>query len=315
MILFNEIGDDEIRIIGTVTSDKKPSTPWWKRWWIWLLAAIGVIVVVVVLVLTIGDSKDNTTNPNETGEEDVETIDDSVNNFSLTNTTDDGVAAVAVSTVTVEGHALNLFVPQNAVPELLVGQLDTNDLSIVFAVQAADVRKDNGGIVGAFVQKGEPLAWGLSKRGYCAIINGAMHIGVANNSPLFERATETGGYFFRQFALVNNGVMEDNSAQSKCAIRRALCQMDEGVTIVESVETLTQRFQQPACKNGCEKRHLSCWWRSLRPGIRHCGASLLHRIYVAPTHGKRQLPRFPQSITKQRMNLSERFIRCFFVCV
>lgn len=239
MILLNEIGDDEIRVIGSGASGKGPSTPWWKRWWIWLLAAICVIVVVVVLALTTGGSKDTPANPEETGEEDVETIDDSVNEFKLTNATDDGVAAVEVSTVTVEGHALKLFVPHNAVPELHVGHLDTNDLSIVFAVQAADVRKDNGGIVGAFVLKGEPLAWGLSKRGYCAIINGTMHIGVASNSPLFERATETGGYFFRQFALVNNGVMEDNSAQSKSAIRRALCQMADGVVIVESVEKLS----------------------------------------------------------------------------
>lgn len=65
----------------------------------------------------------------------------------------------------------------------------------MFTAQAADVRADNGDIVGAFVLKGEPKAWGLSKKGFCATISGNVTIGVANNTPLFEEATETEGYF------------------------------------------------------------------------------------------------------------------------
>ena len=45
--------------------------------------------------------------------------------------------------------------------------------------QAADIRADNGKIVGAFVLKGDPLSWGLSKRGYCGIIDGKLTVGVA----------------------------------------------------------------------------------------------------------------------------------------
>lgn len=32
-----------------------------------------------------------------------------------------------------------------------------------------------------------------------------------DNSPLFEAATEKGGYFFRQYPLVDNGVLVDNA--------------------------------------------------------------------------------------------------------
>ncbi len=39
--------------------------------------------------------------------------------------------------------------------------MDKEDKSVVYVAQAADVRADNGEIVGAFVLKGEPRAWGL----------------------------------------------------------------------------------------------------------------------------------------------------------
>ena len=93
--------------------------------------------------------------------------------------------------------------------------MNRKDTTVIFAAQAADVRADNGGIVGAFVLKGEPKAWGLSKKGYCASINGQITIGMADNSPLFEQATEEGGYFFRQYPLVSNGEIVENELKGK----------------------------------------------------------------------------------------------------
>ena len=43
----------------------------------------------------------------------------------------------------------------NAVPDFHVGKLDQNDKSIILAMQAADIRKDNGKIVGACVYNGD----------------------------------------------------------------------------------------------------------------------------------------------------------------
>ena len=117
---------------------------------------------------------------------------------------------------------------------LHVGAIDKNDTTIVYAAQAADVRADNGNIVGAFVLAGEPLAWGLSKKGYCASINGNVTIGVAENSPLFEEATKQKGYFFRQYPLVSNGRLIDNEPKGK-SIRRAICEQDGRVFMVETV--------------------------------------------------------------------------------
>lgn len=117
---------------------------------------------------------------------------------------------------------LSIYIPHNATPELTLGVPDRNDKGIILAAQAADIRKDNRKILGAFVLKGEPLAWGLSKKGFCAIIEGKTTVGVSENSPLFEEATEKGGYFFRQFALVDNGVLVENDLKSK-TMRKALC--------------------------------------------------------------------------------------------
>ncbi len=117
---------------------------------------------------------------------------------------------------------LTLYIPHNATPELTVGVPDRNDKGIIFAAQAADIRKDNRKILGAFVLKGKPLAWGLSKKGFCAIIDGVVTVGVSENSPLFEEATEKGGFFFRQYALVDNGIMVDNDLKNK-TMRKALC--------------------------------------------------------------------------------------------
>ena len=117
---------------------------------------------------------------------------------------------------------LSIYIPHNAKAELTLGVPDRSDNGIILAAQAADIRKDNRKILGAFVLKGEPLAWGLSKKGYCAIIEDKISIGTSENSPLFEEATEKEGFFFRQFPLVDNGTLVENEPTNK-TMRKALC--------------------------------------------------------------------------------------------
>lgn len=128
---------------------------------------------------------------------------------------------------------LALYVPHRCIPELTIGVPDIKDQSIVLAAQAADVRADNGKILGAFVLKGEPMAWGLSKKGYCAILDGEISVGVSENSPLFEEATEREGYFFRQYPLVDKGVLVDNEPKNK-TMRKALCSRSGQILMVVS---------------------------------------------------------------------------------
>ena len=129
------------------------------------------------------------------------------------------------------------YVPLNARPRLELGYGITKhrEEHILF-FQAADIRADNKKIVGAFVLQGNVLSRGLSKRGYCAIIDGEITVGVADNSPLFEEATEKDGYFFRQYPLVDKGTLVENELKSK-SIRRGLCELEGRIVVVETETT------------------------------------------------------------------------------
>ena len=185
------------------------------------VAIVSAILVIAIGILTIVNlPKDVPEDPNEglfeNAPEQVEH-----KPVSLLGTTTDAHFTEKLDTVINDVH-LSIYIPHNAKPELTLGVPDRKDKNIILAAQAADIRKDNRKILGAFVLKGEPLAWGLSKKGFCAIIEDKVTVGVSENSPLFEEATEKEGYFFRQFPLVDNGTVVESDQKNK-TMRKALC--------------------------------------------------------------------------------------------
>jgi hypothetical protein len=227
---INEIRDDEIRVIG----EEKPLKPQGWKWLLLLLAG----VIIGIIIWQVWPSKP--TSPVEDPEQGVfepsnEMVETTMVKTPLAKAEETGQGFVEIADTTINDIPMRLYLPHSVSMSLYVGNIDRNDQSIIFAAQAADIRADNGGIVGAFVLEGEPKAWGLSKKGYCAIINDTVTVGVADNSPLFEEATEKGGYFFRQFPLVDKGSLVENELKGK-AVRRALC--DRGGEIF-TVETLS----------------------------------------------------------------------------
>lgn len=234
------IGDDEIRVAGRKRSHKNKS----PRWWIYVVAGIAVVAVVAVLLFSRQDKLGSVGS--------VETVETEAAEVWYNNVDSDKPSCVVVDDVVVDSLNLKVFTPYNVLPVLHVGELDTSDADILFAALAADIRRDNGKIVGAFVYAGEPLSWGLSKRGYCAISDYGIAIGVAENSPLFEQATEDGGSFFRQYPAVDKGKAVENNPEN-LSYRRALCALDGKVCVVVSTDrVLMDDFSAALVKLGVQ---------------------------------------------------------------
>ena len=223
---IEEKEDDELRIIGTKIPVNVPEEPRWP-WLKWTLAVACIVMAILIIIGLSRRTSGTDSQPEEQVESAYEDLIVPAPQIPLepfgTAESSDGTAWTERIDMTINDIPLAIYIPHNAKASLMVGTPSKDSKDIILATQAADIRADNGKIVGAFVMKGEPLAWGLSKRGYCGIIDGEVTVGVADNSPLFEQATETGGYFFRQYPLVDNRKLVDNEPKNK-SVRKALCQ-------------------------------------------------------------------------------------------
>lgn len=231
---FEDFNDDQIRVIGQPEKPDKPRSP--MRWdvlmWIMVLIGIGYLTCLLVepdfrpdWMKTKVESEETVTQAEETNTKQQE---QEIGTAVGTSTP----GFMEIRDTLINDIPLKLYIPHNADMTLQIGETDMQDPAIIFSAHAADVRADNGAIVGAFVLKGKPLSWGLSKKGFCAVIDGKVTIGVAENSSLFEEATEKGGYFFRQYPLVSDGTLVENEPKGK-SIRRAICDRQGEIFMVE----------------------------------------------------------------------------------
>ena len=233
--LDDNIQDDELRVLGK-PSPEEPKKKGFK--WYYAVAILLIISGVIFAAVRLFDIRRNEIVPDfyETELSDTIAMSETIPVMEkLGNYKDSLKAYTEHIEMTVNDIPLDIYIPHNAKPRLFIGTPDINDKNVIFTTQAADIRADNGKINGAFVLAGEPKAWGLSKKGYCGIIDGKITIGVAANSPLFEEATETGGYFFRQYPLVDNGKLVENEPKGK-AIRKAICDRGGEILVVMTQE-------------------------------------------------------------------------------
>ena len=226
---FKDIRDDQIRIIG---EEENKSTLPRKLWFI--VASVFVVLLVVGVIFFVVSREEEQTELSEPALfEPVREAEPTPHKLLGHQPDSLAVGYTEIRDTLINDIPIKIFIPHNAEMSLHIGRMDKSDNSIIYAAQAADVRADNGGIVGAFVLRGEPKSWGLSKKGYCASINGKVTIGVAENTSLFEEATMNGGYFFRQYPLVKDGQVIDNEPKGK-AIRRAICDRQGEIFMVET---------------------------------------------------------------------------------
>lgn len=250
-LLPSDINDDEIRIISSgrnfsemriekpddhqeeknkkmpEKSNQPPERPKWKIWVI-VSAILFFGALCVFFWWEIKDDPEEYLPDQETVEQPVENLGNKVE-LPL----EEQKGYVTTRDTVVGNIPLSIFTPKNSVPKLHVGTDALKDSTAIFVVQAADIRRDNGQIVGAYVSDGNLLSKGQSKAGFCAIINGKITIGVADATPYLEQAIETGGYFFRQYPLVVGGQAVDNKLKSS-SLRKALADFNGETVVVMS---------------------------------------------------------------------------------
>lgn len=231
---LRDIRDDQIRIIGEGGGENP--TP--RNMWIIILSVLGVIIIGVIILLITGrnERKENDSGMRQPEPALFEPVEEPqpIKQQWIGEKVDLSTPGFTeIRDTLINDIPLRIYIPHNANMSLHIGRMDKADTSVVYAAQAADVRADNGGIVGAFVLNGEPRAWGLSKKGFCASIDGKITVGVADNTSLFEEATEKGGYFFRQYPLVKDGCVIENEPKGK-SIRRGICDRKGEIFMVET---------------------------------------------------------------------------------
>lgn len=232
---LKEIRDDQIRILGEGGS----KNPLPRSVWIIILSVLGIALIGVILLFVTRQKEEEIQElkaPEPALFEPVREAEPILHEWIGHQPDSLASGYTEIRDTLINDIPIRIFIPHNAELTLHIGRMNKEDKSIIYAAQAADVRADNGGIVGAFVLNGEPKAWGLSKKGYCASINGKVTIGVAENTSLFEEATMNNGYFFRQYPLVKDGQVIDNEPKGK-SIRRAICDRQGEIFMVETGTT------------------------------------------------------------------------------
>lgn len=234
-----DINDDEIRIISSekkytekkdlpivsISSKKK-----WNYWWI-----IGIVLFIGALAVFFWWEVKKDVEEPELFEIPTEKT------LSQVPVTEDpfiGKGYVDIQDTVINKVPLVIFTPRNLKARLDIGTQVLQDTAPSFVVQAADIRRDNGEIVGAYVSKGNLLSKGQAKAGFCAIIDGKITLGVATSTPYLEQAIESDGYFFRQYPLVVGSQVVDNKLPSS-SLRKALAELNGQIVVVMSQKKLT----------------------------------------------------------------------------
>lgn len=209
--------EDEIQVLGTSKTEHRC---------IWKIIAviIGCIAMIIIVVFLYLFSSNRPVEPQIEKEEPT---------VSEIDTLPEIQSAIKLSVDSINDVSVTIYSLKHLKAELSFELPDRNDTTVFLAVQAADIRKDNKDIVGDFVIKGKQLSKGKRKTGYCAIINGIVSLGNSINEEIKEMCIQKKGDFFRQYALVMDGEIQENRLKGK-AIRRALAKQNNDLYIVES---------------------------------------------------------------------------------
>lgn len=239
-------GEDVAAFMELARADERKKHKKHNRRWILVLTIVSIIAIgAIVTALCLYTPRQRTTEPLVYEEEEIQiqgVVADSIADslMQVVPTKPQGYAIVKDTIV--NDIPLKIFIPRNAVPELVMGNINKTDSSIILGAMAADFGPDNrkGWIVaGGFILKGELISRSKSKYGFCAINDGEITLGNALKTDFFEKCITDSGDFFRQYPLIENNVPLYSKKRNR-TICRALCERAGEFIVVESLTT--ERF-------------------------------------------------------------------------
>lgn len=239
--LYPEVDIAQLKKIMRQSERKKRN-----RWWILAISIVSIIAIAaIVTAIYLYTPHQRTVRPLVYEEEEVQiqgVVSDSIADSLMHVVPTKPQGYTIVKDTIVNDIPLKIFIPRNAVPELVMGNINKTDSSIILGAMAADFGPDKrkGWIVaGGFILKGELISRSKSKYGFCAINDGEITLGNALKTELFEKCITDSGDFFRQYPLVENSAPLYSRKRNR-TICRALCERAGEFIVVESLTT--ERF-------------------------------------------------------------------------
>lgn len=245
---LDNIGENEIRIIGSSPEQRPAETPQkGKKWLVVALVAALLVLGVALWLLSRNDSSSESFStqsmPPVATEQGDSVVQDS--------------AYVDICDTIINNISLHRYIPINAKPMLVVGLIKDIPSDYILGAMAADFGDYNGEyrVAGAFVHQGQMLSHSKSKYGFCAILKDTVVIGNDLSTSYFEEAIEEKGDFFRQHALVHEGEVVNKVISKIGALRRSLCRLSDGrLCIIDTDMSVSlDEFSTALCQYGVKE--------------------------------------------------------------
>ena len=147
----------------------------------------------------------------------------SQNITKLKQTTTGGVSGVVCHSDTILDVPMTIFSLEHLSASLSFAEPDTADTDVMFYCRSADHKSDLS-YLGSLVVDGKEYCSDTNRRGYCAMANGNIVIGISRSEKVKDYVEDCGGSFFRQFILVSDGVLPSrfllHGKVERCALGR-----------------------------------------------------------------------------------------------
>ena len=144
---LKDIRDDQIRIIGE-EGNKNPVP---RNVWIFILSILGLVIIGVIIFIIFRYKEVEIQELGTPGPALFEPVREAEpTKYQWIGSTVDSLRSgyIEIVDTLINDIPIKIFIPHNAELSLHIGRLNKEDKSVIYAAQAADVRADNGGVVG-----------------------------------------------------------------------------------------------------------------------------------------------------------------------